>query len=83
MWGCTYLNVSYEDQIRFKEKALKDILKEIPYEEFLGILKSPKEFEYRNKMEFSFGDEFKCGPLELGLHKKEIRLELFQHIIVN
>lgn len=68
--GCTYLNVSYEDQIRFKEKALKDILKEIPYEEFLGILKSPKEFEYRNKMEFSFGDEFKCGPLELGLHKK-------------
>jgi len=27
--GCTYLNVSYEDQIRFKEKALKDILKEI------------------------------------------------------
>ena len=31
---------------------------------------SPKEFHYRNKMEFSFGDEFKDGPLSLGLHKK-------------
>lgn len=68
--GCTYLNLSYDDQIRFKEEALKDIFKEISYEEFLGVLKSPKKFEYRNKMEFSFGDEFKGGPLELGLHKK-------------
>ena len=31
---------------------------------------SPKEFAYRNKMEFSFGDEYKDGPLSLGLHKK-------------
>lgn len=31
---------------------------------------SPIEFGYRNKMEFSFGDEFKDGPLSLGLHKK-------------
>ena len=37
---------------------------------FLGIKGSPKEFAYRNKMEFSFGDEYKDGPLSLGLHKK-------------
>ena len=37
---------------------------------FLGIKRSPKEFAYRNKMEFSFGDEYKDGPLSLGLHKK-------------
>ena len=30
-----------------------------------------KEFAYRNKMEFSFGDEYKDGPLSLGLHKRE------------
>ncbi|BAK81573.1 23S rRNA (uracil(1939)-C(5))-methyltransferase RlmD [Candidatus Arthromitus sp. SFB-rat-Yit] len=68
--GCTYLNISYEDQIKLKEEALRDLLNEINYDSFLGILKSPKEFEYRNKMEFSFGDEFRGGPLELGLHKK-------------
>ena len=35
-----------------------------------GIYGSPIEFGYRNKMEFSFGDEVKDGPLSLGLHKK-------------
>ena len=35
-----------------------------------GIKGSPREFAYRNKMEFSFGDEYKDGPLVLGLHKK-------------
>lgn len=37
---------------------------------FEGVKRSPKEFCYRNKMEFSFGDEYKDGPLSLGLHKK-------------
>lgn len=35
-----------------------------------GIFGSPDIFGYRNKMEFSFGDEIKDGPLTLGLHKK-------------
>lgn len=35
-----------------------------------GILASPEIYGYRNKMEFSFGDEIKDGPLTLGLHKK-------------
>ena len=35
-----------------------------------GILPSPEIKGYRNKMEFSFGDEYKGGPLTLGLHKK-------------
>lgn len=70
--GCTYLNLSYEDQIKFKEKALKDLFDEnnIIYEDFKGVRKAPSIFEYRNKMEFSFGDEVKDGELELGLHKK-------------
>ena len=38
--------------------------------EFLGIKGSPKPWGYRNKMEFSFGDEFKDGPLALGMHRK-------------
>ncbi len=34
------------------------------------ITESPRVFAYRNKMEFSFGDAEKGGPLELGLHQK-------------
>ena len=37
---------------------------------FEGVKASPKEFAYRNKMEFSFGDEYKDGPLALGMHKR-------------
>ena len=37
---------------------------------FEGIKGSPKAYEYRNKMEFSFGDEYKDGPLALGMHKR-------------
>lgn len=70
--GCTYLNLNYDDQIKFKSEAIIDLFDEhgIKFGKFLGIEKSPKQFEYRNKMEFSFGDEFKGGPLEIGLHKK-------------
>ena len=35
-----------------------------------GIEPSPVRSEYRNKMEFSFGDEYKDGPLALGMHKR-------------
>lgn len=70
--GCTYLNLSYDNQIKFKEESLLEIFKNqnLEWEKFLGIIKAPHQFEYRNKMEFSFGDEFKGGQLELGLHKK-------------
>lgn len=37
---------------------------------FEGIKPSPVCFGYRNKMEFSFGDEVKDGPLALGMHKR-------------
>ena len=35
-----------------------------------GIKTSPIRYAYRNKMEFSFGDEVVGGPLCLGMHKK-------------
>ena len=40
-----------------------------PYR-FEGIKASPICYGYRNKMEFSFGDEIKDGPLALGMHKR-------------
>ena len=35
-----------------------------------GVLSSPDQFRYRNKMEFTFGDAEKDGPLTLGLHRR-------------
>ncbi len=70
--GCSYQTMSYENQLKLKEDMVKGILDNAikgDYQ-FEGILGSPVQWGYRNKMEFSFGDEFKDGPLALGMHKK-------------
>ena len=70
--GCTYQTVPYEEQLKMKSAQVKKMLDDvIPYEyDYQGIKGSPVEYGYRNKMEFSFGDEFKDGPLALGMHKR-------------
>ena len=70
--GCMYQTMSYEEQLKMKSAQIKEILDAAVTSEyeFEEIKASPKEFGYRNKMEFSFGDEYKDGPLSLGLHKK-------------
>ena len=70
--GCMYQTMPYEEQIRMKEGQIRRIMDEAVHGDYIfeGVKSSPKEFGYRNKMEFSFGDEYKDGPLSLGLHKK-------------
>lgn len=80
--GCMYQTMPYEEQLRMKDLQIRELLEDVLVREgqtdkdgkpdFLweGIHGSPIEFCYRNKMEFSFGDEYKDGPLSLGLHKK-------------
>ena len=70
--GCSFQNITYEKQLEFKEEYIKGLFDKagIEYKEFLPILSSPKDTEYRNKMEFSFGDMEKDGPLCLGMHEK-------------
>jgi len=69
--GCSYQTMSYENQLDMKMNQVKRLIDQVCKDyTFEGILGSPNEFGYRNKMEFSFGDEFKSGPLALGLHKK-------------
>ena len=73
--GCTYLSLPYEEQLKVKEEQVKRLLdsalnKQEEAWAFEGIKGSPKAYEYRNKMEFSFGDEYKDGPLALGMHKR-------------
>jgi len=69
--GCSYQTMSYENQLEMKREQVKRLIDQVcedyTFEEIVG---SPIEWGYRNKMEFSFGDEYKGGPLALGLHKK-------------
>ena len=70
--GCTYQSLDYIAQLELKENQVKEILDNAINGEyqFEGIIGSPVNEHYRNKMEFSFGDEVKDGELALGLHKR-------------
>ena len=70
--GCTYQNLPYEEQLAMKNEQVKKMMDEAVNGEYIweGIKPSPVRSEYRNKMEFSFGDEYKDGPLALGMHKR-------------
>ena len=70
--GCTYQNLPYEEQVKLKESQVKAMMDEAVDGDYIweGVLESPVRSEYRNKMEFSFGDEYKDGPLALGMHKR-------------
>ena len=72
--GCTYQSLPYEEQLKIKETQVRGLMEEAIGDscvyEWLGIKGSPKQYEYRNKMEFSFGDAYKGGPLALGQHKR-------------
>ncbi len=70
--GCSAQYLSYEDQIQLKHQQVMKLLEKagiVGYED-LGIIGSLEAYHYRNKMEFSFGDEVKDGPMTLGLHRK-------------
>ena len=71
--GCLYQSLPYEEQLKIKEQQVKALIDGVCSEEdyrFEGIKGSPISDRYRNKMEFSFGDEYKDGPLALGMHKR-------------
>lgn len=70
--GCTYQNLPYEEQIKMKERQIKEMMDEAVNGDYIweGVKPSPVQQAYRNKMEFSFGDEYKDGPLALGMHKR-------------
>ncbi|SNS74090.1 23S rRNA m(5)U-1939 methyltransferase [Anaerovirgula multivorans] len=70
--GCFQQAIAYEKQLELKENQVKRLFDEVNIKDYqwLEIEGSPEAFDYRNKMEFSFGDEEKGGPLTLGMHKR-------------
>jgi 23S rRNA (uracil-5-)-methyltransferase RumA len=71
--GCRYRDIPYAEQLAIKEAAFLRTLDErgIVSEERLAIAGSPRVFGYRNKMDYTFGDESKGGPLTLGMHRRK------------
>ncbi|MCR5811305.1 MAG: 23S rRNA (uracil(1939)-C(5))-methyltransferase RlmD [Lachnospiraceae bacterium] len=73
--GCLFRRLPYEEELALKEQMVKGLIASgnypaPPEDAYEGILANPHPSGYRNKMEFSFGNERKDGPLMLGLHRR-------------
>lgn len=70
--GCTMLPVNYEKQLEIKARQLSRLFSEYGHTEFenIKVQPSPLHLAYKNKMEFTFGNETKDAPLSLGMHMK-------------
>ena len=70
--GCSFEHTDYENQIKFKTDCVKELLNFINIE-IPQAKQSPVQWNYRNKMEFSFYNERKENEdisVGLGLHCK-------------
>jgi len=69
--GCAFQHIPYEYEVQLKTKMVKEIFLSFNMEEkFLPTLPAVSEGRYRNKMEYSFGDDGDDGNLTLGMRKK-------------
>ena len=70
--GCSMLSVDYDNQLSLKSEQLTKLFHKNGHTEVekIDIVPSPLQKEYKNKMEFTFGNEVKDGELVIGLHKK-------------
>ncbi len=73
--GCLYQTMPYDSQLRMKKEQILRLFEDILDEDtvFDGIKESPAELGYRNKIDLSFGNEVREGPLTLGMHKMGTR----------
>ncbi|MBO7401360.1 MAG: 23S rRNA (uracil(1939)-C(5))-methyltransferase RlmD [Lachnospiraceae bacterium] len=70
--SCKLQTLPYDTQVDRKAAQIKGLLDGVvttPYE-WEGVIKSPSAYEYRNKVEFAFGNAQKDGPITLGFHRK-------------
>ena len=77
--GCTWQDLSYESQLKFKRKQVCDCIERIGGLEEVrvaDIVPSRDRFFYRNKMEFSFHVDA-GGDFTLGLHRRGRFDEIF------
>ena len=77
--GCLFQTLSYKNSLAVKNDEVHRLFEPVfanglACETFQnlyeGLIPSPDVSAYRNKMEFSFGDHEKGGPMTLGMHKR-------------
>lgn len=79
--GCTFQSVSYRHQLAIKERMIKDRFKEAGLDPGMvyPVKGMDEPWHYRNKMEFSFGDnaerEFALGLFPTGYRHEILNLE--------
>lgn len=71
--GCIYQGVPYEEQLAEKNRGVQALLEKYDVDSsvYQGMVPAMERYRYRNKMEYTFGDLEKDGPLTLGMHKKK------------
>lgn len=71
--GCSWQALTYQEQLKWKRQHVVDAferLGKIFGVEYFPTLPSAKEFNYRNKMEFSFGNQRWLTPAEINSGKE-------------
>lgn len=82
--GCTYQKIEDSVELELKHKMIKKLYSSLEYDqENIKINPSPINKAYRNKMEYTFGDEYKDGPITLGLHRKNRFYEIVNTVGCN
>ena len=74
--GCKWQHIEYEQQLKFKQSEVYNNLKRIgkvDIEEIIPIKKAPSQYNYRNKMEYSFSDSRWLSVEEINSNKKIIK----------
>ncbi len=73
--GCLYQTYPYEEELKIKDGQVRRLIEPVLAGQdcdhtFEDIVPCTVSEGYRNKMEFTFGDEYKGGPLALGMHRR-------------
>lgn len=76
--GCNYQTLDFDREMELKAGQVKELLKQNGITDYVfeGITAPDNITGYRNKCEFSFGDEEKGGALALGMRKRKSYYEV-------
>lgn len=66
--GCQYQRLPFTTEDALKQKMMEELFAEAAPGLTIQRHSNPRPRSYRNKMEYTFGDAYKGGPLVLGLH---------------
>lgn len=73
--GCSFQNISYDDQLKIKEDYLKNIFENnLELNQKINVLPSPIQLEYRNRMDFAY-TQGKLGLRKKGNYKELVDIE--------